>query len=133
MSVILQEIIVGRMCRLYAMAGEKGCQVQEFLVGLRDRKRADFDKAMKLLDYVAEQGTPKNKEKCRYLRAEQAFELKPSGTVRIMAFWDEGQFIICSHGFVKKSAKTPARELKRLRQARREYFEAKRANSIEWK
>ena len=133
MSVIVQEIIVGRTCRLYAMAGEKGCPVWDFLSELKKRKRADFVKAMKLFEYVSEHGTPKNTEKCRYFREERAFELKPSGTVRVMAFWDENQVVICSHGFVKKSVKTPARELEKLRVSRRVYFEAKRANSIEWK
>ena len=133
MKVIVQEIISGQAFRLGALAGEKSCPVQEFLIMLREQKRADFAKTMNLLERVARQGALRNKEKCRYFRAEKAFEFKPSGTVRIMAFWDDEQVIICSHGFVKKGAKTPEKELKRLRDARRLYFEAKSAGSIKWK
>lgn len=34
-----------------------------------------------------------------------------SGDVRILWFYREGHVVVCSHGFVKKRAKTPARDI----------------------
>jgi phage-related protein len=33
----------------------------------------------------------------------------------VLWFYDEGRLVICSHGFVKRTRKTPAAELERAR------------------
>ena len=53
------------------------------------------------------------------------FEFKTKGGVRVMGFWDEGLLIVCTHGFLKKSQKTPPGEIDRAVVARFEYFAAK--------
>ncbi len=88
-------------------------------------------KVAALLDRTAEEGPPRNKEKCRYFRNEQLFELK-ADSVRIMAFWDEGRVIVCSHGFPKKKQKTPSGELDRATQSRSAYFRAKEENRLSY-
>ena len=129
--VVLQEIITGRTCSLFAMAGEDDCPVHDFLKELMETDRNEFAKAMKLLTDTAENGPPiKNEQKCRFFREQKVFELKTIGGVRIMAFWDAGMLIVCTHGFMKKSQKTPAKQLERAAAARNQYVRAKQCNAI---
>ena len=46
---------------------------------------------------------------------------------RILAFWDtqDGALILTTHGFVKKTAKTPKKEIEKAENIRKEYFEGK--------
>ncbi|MCP5487631.1 MAG: type II toxin-antitoxin system RelE/ParE family toxin [Verrucomicrobia bacterium] len=129
--MIIQEIISGRTCSLFAIAGDNDCPVHDFLSDLQGKDHREFAKIMKILADTAESGPPKrNEQKCRYIRELKVFEFKTTGGVRIMAFWDQGNLIICSHGFMKKSRKTPPNELQRVRAARQRYQNAKSVNQI---
>ena len=46
---------------------------------------------------------------------------------RLFAFWDtdEGTLVVVTHGLVKKTQKTPAREIARAETIRRKYFKDK--------
>ena len=46
---------------------------------------------------------------------------------RLLAFWDkeENTMVITTHGFVKKTQKTPQQEIKRANEIRTEYFNSK--------
>jgi len=131
--VVIQEIITGRTCSLFAIAGEDDCPVQDFLNKLMEDDRNEFEKITRLLNYTAENGPPNNEEKCRYFKELKVFELKTGGGVRIMAFWDKDHLIICSHGFMKKGQKTPKQDKKRVSNARKNYFEAKQLNAVQIK
>ena len=52
------------------------------------------------------------------------------GQARVLWFFDADRIIVLSHGFLKKSRKTPERELEYARNARREYLEAKQAGDL---
>jgi phage-related protein len=112
-----------------AMGDADGCPLHDFFTDLAKSNSKEFGKTVAFLERVADHGPPVNKEKCRYFRNEKAFELKPGG-VRVMAFWDGGQMIICSHAFLKKSRKTPKRELTRLKTAKEDYFVAKQNDEL---
>lgn len=96
-----------------------------FLTEQEQKRKKEWDKLMKLLDYVAEHGTPKNEEKCKFIKKERVFELKTGGGLRLFAFFGkERSLIVCSHGFVKQSQKTPKEQLTRAKQAREAYEKA---------
>jgi phage-related protein len=46
--------------------------------------------------------------------------------IRLFAFWDtrdnKRTLIICTHGLIKKTAKTPAAEIEKAKQHKKEYF-----------
>jgi phage-related protein len=44
---------------------------------------------------------------------------------RLFAFWDkrENVFVICTHGIIKKSQKTPGKEIEKAEQIRKKYFD----------
>lgn len=47
---------------------------------------------------------------------------------RLLAFWDtsENALIVTTHGFIKKTDKTPRREIEKAERKRNEYFTSKR-------
>ena len=51
--------------------------------------------------------------------------------VRILYFFDDEKIIIATHGFVKKTRKTPRREIKHAKQIREQYCERKAAGTYE--
>ena len=53
------------------------------------------------------------------------FRTKYQGiTYRLLAFWDKetGNLVIATHGFIKKTQKTPEKELDRAEALRKEYY-----------
>lgn len=122
MGIVLREVRSGRACKILAMGTDKDCPLFDFLAKLGRDDQKEFAKLRALLDRTAEHGTIRNDQKFRFFNAEKVFEFKTPGGVRVMGFWDEGRIIICSHGFLKKSQKTPERELARAVAARAKYF-----------
>jgi len=57
-----------------------------------------------------------------------------AGGVRVLYFQGtSGQVIICTHMFLKKSQKTPPKEIARAVRAKKEYEQATKAGLVEWK
>lgn len=110
---------------IYGMPG-----VTDFIKGVGDPDDADAIDAM--FEYVGEYGPPRIKSKCRPL-AEKIFELKP-GAVRLPFFYD-GQHratIVITHGFMKKSQKTPPREREFAEKQHGIYLVALRKGSVKY-
>jgi len=130
MHVLLTEIVRGGASRISAMGGVKGCELLRFLMTLQKDSPSEASKMAALLQHVAENGILRNEQKCRVLPGTGLFEFKTSGGVRILAFWDEERLIVCTHGFLKKSQKTPKAELQRGKRLKDEYFAAKAEGRI---
>lgn len=45
-----------------------------------------------------------------------------SSIYRLFSFWDQGNLIVLTHGIIKKTQKTPQREIKLAGQYRKDYF-----------
>jgi len=57
------------------------------------------------------------------------YEIRISATlkqIRIFCFFDEGQVVVLTNCFVKKTQKTPKKELKLAIKLKKEYFETKK-------
>ncbi len=87
--------------------------VREFITSLEG---SNCEKLWALLKRIAEYGPPKNIEKFRVL-GDGIFEIK-SYQVRILCFFEKGQIILLTHGFIKKSPKTPPSEIERAKRLR---------------
>jgi phage-related protein len=62
---------------------------------------------------------------CKLSGTEDIWEFRiklGSNIYRVLAFW-EGNRVVLTHGFVKKTAKTPPQEIERAEGYRKEYFE----------
>ena len=125
MGVVLRKVRSGRACKILSMGSDNACPLFEFFSQLRRDDINEFAKISALLDRTANLGVIKNEQKYRYFKSEKVFEFKTRGGVRVMGFWDEGMLIVCTHGFLKKSQKTPPGEIERAVVLRREYFAAK--------
>ena len=68
-----------------------------------------------------------DKDLFKKLEGSEIWELRTlfSGmSYRILAFWDtrKGALILTTHGFIKKSNKTPKKEIDKAEKIRKEYF-----------
>ncbi len=45
---------------------------------------------------------------------------------RIFSFWDKGNLIVLTHGIIKKSQKTPVKEIKLAEKYKKDYFRRKK-------
>lgn len=116
---------------LYAISYDKtesdypNCPTLSFLNELNRNHKAEVSKLARLFDYIAQNGPPRNIEKFRKLHsAEEIYEIKTT-KVRILCFFDGEKIIICTHGFIKKSQKTPKNELHKAIQTKNAYFHEK--------
>ena len=59
-----------------------------------------------------------------FLDEARKFLLELSNQFRMLAFWDKTQnaLVIATHGFIKKSQKTPLKEIEKAEQIMRKYY-----------
>ena len=120
----------GARWEVLAVCGARGdCPLLDFLAGLEARLAADGRAMLRLLAFVAEQGPPRNVETSHKIAGE-IWELI-AGRVRVLWFYDAGRLVVCSHGFVKRTRKTPAGEIERARSAYEAYLAAKQSATLE--
>lgn len=97
------EILVeGPHFTIHGWVGRDGeCNVKLFLEELWANSDPDYRRLVYLIKRTAEEGTLTNIRQVRSL-GDEIYEFKGNGTARILFFYDEGQLIICSHGFTGK-------------------------------
>lgn len=96
--------------------------VEEFLVGLDFKMRA---KLLGLLQILQEKGNKLREPYSKYL-GDGIFEIRCKvGTdlTRVLYFFYCGQKIILTNGFVKKTQRTPVREIRLAKRRRKDYLE----------
>lgn len=103
---------------------ESDCPVREFLDLLDYKMRA---KALRMIMLLEEHG---NELRQPYSKAldDGIFELRAkqgSDIIRILYFFIIGRKIILTNGFIKKTQKTPAKEIETAKQYRKEYLSRK--------
>ena len=97
--------------------------VQEFLDSLPIKLR---EKTLRSLKLLQELGPQLHGEETEYIR-DGLFELRTrfgSDITRIFYFFFVGRRIVVTSGFVKKSQKTPQREIERALRCKRDWEEA---------
>ena len=115
--------------RLYATCDGRGDpELLTFLEGLGANMRKDRDRMLALLERVAEAGPPRNTEVSHKLD-DDIWEFI-QGRLRICWFYDAGRVVICTHGFIKKSQKTPAAEIRKAATRREAYLKARADHTL---
>ncbi len=75
-----------------------------------------------------------NTAQCHQADAAQKIYEFIAGRLRVLFFQGAtGNVVICSHMFLKKSQKTPAKEVNRAVKAKKEYEQAEAAGLVEWR
>ena len=83
-----------------------------------------------LLDYVADQGPPRNAMVSHIVDRDAGIWEFIKGRVRVLWFYDEGRRLVFSHGFQKKTQRTPPVELTAARQVQQDYFKARKVGDL---
>jgi phage-related protein len=115
-------IRTGKRFSLYAIIENGKCPVKDFICRLTVENK---NKILSLLDYTAQNGTPRNEEKFKKLETRDKipiFELK-AGPVRILCTFSGRSIIVLTHGFIKKQKKAPRSEIDRAFRLLRLYTE----------
>jgi phage-related protein len=102
-------ICSGRVLSIAALTDGKKCPACDFIEKLRE---SDQKKVIQLLKRAADHGLLRNEEKFRKLKGHELWEFK-SYQVRLLCFMDGGSLIILTHGFIKKTNKTPHTEIEK--------------------
>ena len=114
----MREIIIYR-----TLTGK--CPVEEFLDSLNDKQVL---KVLWILRLVKElKIVPKQYFK-KLTNTDNIWEIKVStgdNSYRILGFFDGSRFVVLTNAFIKKSQKTPKKEIKLAQQRKRDYLERK--------
>ncbi len=103
--------------------------VREFLSMLPPKIR---EKSIFTLNVLREFGNTLREPYSKYL-GDGIFELRikySSNAIRIFYFFYVGQKIVITHGFVKKTMKTPGAEKRKAIKYRQDYFNRRRDNYV---
>ena len=104
--------------------------VSGFLNGLGANKQREAARMTALLDRVAAHGPRQGTAKCHQIQGD-IWELI-HGQLRILFAHDGHQLIVCTTGFIKKSQKTPKKEIKRAERILKEFRQARDGDDLEW-
>lgn len=125
----LQRVRRGTWQVLAACTQRGDCPLLDFLAGLEGGLAPDGRRLLRLFERVAAEGPPRNTEVSHQIEGE-IWELI-QGRLRVLWFYDQGRVVVCSHGFVKASQKTPRSELVKARETLWNYQSAKRRAALE--
>lgn len=120
----LRVVRSGRWQVLAFCRGRGDCPLLEFLAGIAPNLDRDRRRLLALLDRIQRQGPPHN-DAVSHQVGDGLWELI-RGRLRVLWFYDEDRVIVATHGFVKKSRKTPRSEVERADEWRATYRVARR-------
>ncbi|MDZ7313004.1 MAG: type II toxin-antitoxin system RelE/ParE family toxin [candidate division KSB1 bacterium] len=104
---------------------------EEFVLGLPLKERAKVFETINYFWELKNQNLPIKENLSKHLEAG-IFELRislPNKITRILYFYQRGSKIVITHGFIKKSPKTPRKEIQKAIELRELYL--KRSNDDE--
>ena len=141
MSILLKQLAAGPKFTIYAMvevppktasglaepgAGAGNCPVETFFNQCSQQAIAQL---VKRLDHTAQHGPSWNREQCRQLTAN-IWEFKTGAGLRLLWFYDKGQLIICTSGYLKQRQKADKTEIRRAEEWKAKYDQAKATRQL---
>lgn len=116
----LDRIRTGRWAVLAVCTDRGDCPLSRFLSALSGDLARDGRRLLALLERVAVDGPPRNVEVSHQL-AGGIWQFA-QGRLRVLWFYGDGRLVIVTHGFVKRSRKTPPAEIERAVACRQAYL-----------
>lgn len=126
--MILRHVVTGSFRVVAAVTDRGECSLVDFLEGLDGDLADDGSRMVAVLERVASGGPRRDTQVSRQI-GPGLFEFR-KGRIRIVWFYDEGMLVICTHGFVKKTQKTPPAEIHKAMSIHNRYFVDKRNGNI---
>lgn len=105
------------------------CEVAEYLHQLREQSatskdsKINFNKIVAYIDVLEEMGTRIGEPVTKHLEGE-IWELRPLRNRILYAFYQDNKIIVLHH-FMKKTRKTPKKEINRAKQNLKDFLERK--------
>lgn len=90
---------------------------------------AEGARLMRAFARMATCGPPRNERRSRTL-AHDVFELKTTGGVRVLYFFDEGRVVVCSEAMLKPKQRGLESAVKRAARCRWRYLNDKRRGAL---
>ncbi|MDD5761564.1 MAG: type II toxin-antitoxin system RelE/ParE family toxin [bacterium] len=126
--MILRNVVTGSFRVVAAVTDRGECPLFDFLEALDGDLADDGIRMVAVLERIARGGPRRDTQVSRQI-GPGLFEFR-KGRIRIAWFYDEGTLVICTHGFVKKTQKTPTAEIHKAMSIHRRYFVDKRNGNI---
>jgi phage-related protein len=119
MSAPTEIVARGNVFAIEAFISDQGGPLAlKFLESLSEREQAQL---AALFQRLADTGKIWNEQKFKHLEgSDSLFEFKANEN-RVLCFFFVGKRVILTHGFKKKQAKTPKREIERAENLKKEY------------
>lgn len=124
--------LIAHRWTIYGACDSRGiCIFQAWLEGLDPSLTKDRDRLLATLERSAQDPAGP-----RSLPIETSHQIEgdiyqiSKGQLRVLYFYDKQRVIICTHGFFKKSGKTPPQEITRATTIRDDYFAALNKGAI---
>ena len=83
---------------------------------------------LQLLERVAQAGPPRNDVICHKIQDDIWEFIK--GRLRVFWFYDQGRVVVCTHGLVKSTQRTPKSDIERAVHVKELYFLAKEQGNL---
>lgn len=124
------EVTSASKWRVIALCDSRGdCELLDFLYKLEGALVKDGDRVLQLLEHISKQGPPHNTDISHDIDGEIWEFIK--GRLSVMWFYDRNRVAVCSHGFVKRSQKTPKAEIHKAQRALKAYKKAVSQGQLE--
>ena len=133
MNIVKVETYQRERFHVFAYCDNEGYSEIDKLVEKCDNSQLkSIEKLAATIERVALHG-PKSiaGPRCHQIDGE-IFQIR-TNHLRVFWFYDEGNIIICTHGFIKKCKKTPKNEIKKANRIMEKYFESKKCGTLEVK
>lgn len=111
---------------------EDCCPLTDFLAGLESKYKGSASGMFDLFERFSQSGRDTfNDDLCHYVDKNEKIWEFIKGDIRVLWFYGQGsRIIVCSHGFLKNSRKTPKNEVNQAIAAKKEYEDAASRNKV---
>jgi len=127
--VLLRHITSDLWTILAVCTNEGRCDVLEFAEQLEQDQPAENARLMRAFARMSTCGPPHNVHRSRAL-AHDIFEIKTTGGVRVLYFYDEGRTIVCSAAMRKPKQRSLEIAVERAARCRWRYLNDKRRGAL---
>ncbi len=122
--MVLFEIRTSKFSVCALGESQTDCELSSFFSSLDPNQKQDERRMLRLLKRVADRGADDlNTEICHQIEGK-LYQFR-QGQLRVLWFYDQNRIVICTHGFFKKTRKTPEPEKHHAKEMMQRYFQEK--------
>ncbi|RRV26754.1 hypothetical protein EGJ23_12070 [Pseudomonas sp. o96-267] len=106
-------------------------ELEEFIAGLGSNFEASLAGVFTMMEQHCSYGPEHfNSSQCHYVDQKEQIYQYSKGRIRVFWFEDDDKVVICTHGLLKKTQKTPRQEIQRAIKVKERYNRAKQNGSL---